>query len=520
MSSPTEPQADHWLTPSLWRRRMALWAGAVAVGLVAIAFASLADMAFQLFRGVYGNSPWWSLLLTPACFALLVWLTEGFLRNARGSGIPQVIAATSRGDTAFVERLLSLRVSAAKLVLTVLALGGGASVGREGPTVHVGAGLLYAFGRRLGFVDAREATRFALAGGAAGIAAAFNTPLAGVVFAIEELSNSYEHRFSGVLLGAVLIGGVVSLGIVGDYAYFGRLQASLPLGQAWLGVLLCGLAGGLFGGLFSRLVLVGTQRWPGRIGDWRQRHPVIFAALCGLVLAGLGIATGGHVFGTGYEEARSLLQDEAMVGAEFGAVKFLANLVSYVAGIPGGIFSPALAVGAGIGSNVASFLPSVDPSTLVLLGMCAYLAGVTQAPLTSAVISLELTSNQTMVLPIMAVCLIARAVSALLCPTPLYRSLANRLLDPTAPDDARTAEQPTSKAAEEADDSVDDAEPASPPVPAPILPVDPSEDGHSTTAKQDENGQPTKSMQNSDTGDNDAASAGTNANTPNIDSKP
>ena len=251
-----------------------------------------------------------------------------------------------------------------------------------------------------------------------------------------------------------------------------------------------------------------------------QRHPVIFAALCGLVLAGLGIATGGHVFGTGYEEARSLLQDEAMVGAEFGAVKFLANLVSYVAGIPGGIFSPALAVGAGIGSNVASFLPSVDPSTLVLLGMCAYLAGVTQAPLTSAVISLELTSNQTMVLPIMAVCLIARAVSALLCPTPLYRSLANRLLDPTAPDDARTAEQPTSKAAEEDDDSTDDAEPTSPPVPAPILPVDPSEDGHSTTAKQDENGQSAKTMQDSDTDNNDADSAGTSANTPNIDSKP
>ena len=469
MSSVDESPTDNWLTPSLWRRRVALWAGAVAVGLVAIAFAWLADAAYSLFKGVYGNSPWWSLLLTPACFALLVWLTSGYLRSARGSGIPQVIAATSSNDAGLVERLLSLRVSTAKLVLTVLALGGGASVGREGPTVHVGAGLLYAFGRRLGFVDARDAARFALAGGAAGIAAAFNTPLAGVVFAIEELSNSYEHRFSGVLLGAVLIGGVVSLGIVGDYAYFGRLDATLPLGQAWLAVLLCGLAGGLFGGLFSRLVLAGSARWPGSVGDWQQRHPVLFAALCGLVLAGLGIATGGSVFGTGYEEARGLLQGHASVGAEFGALKFLANLVSYVAGIPGGIFSPALAVGAGIGSNVASLLPSVDPSTVVLLGMCAYLAGVTQAPLTSAVISLELTSSHTMLLPILAVCLLARALSGLLCPTPLYRALADRLVDAlpeTAP--AASASGAIATAAD-------------------ILPVDPAQDSLAAVQRHDDN---------------------------------
>ncbi|MCB1560882.1 MAG: chloride channel protein [Xanthomonadales bacterium] len=484
MPSTHESLPDNWLTPSLWRRRAALWIGAVAVGLVAIAFASLADLAYRQFRGVYEQSSWWSLLLTPACFALLVWLTEGFLRNARGSGIPQVIAATARGDTGFVERILSLRVSAAKLALTVLALGGGASVGREGPTVHVGAGLLYAFGRRLGFVDAREATRFALAGGAAGIAAAFNTPLAGVVFAIEELSNSYEHRFSGVLLGAVLIGGVVSLGIVGDYAYFGRLQTTLPLGQSWLAVLLCGLAGGLMGGLFARLVLLGMRRWPGRVGEWRHRHPVQFAALCGLLLAALGIASGGSVFGTGYHEARSLLQDQAVVGTGFGAVKFIANLLSYVAGIPGGIFSPALAVGAGLGSNVAQILPSVDPSTVVLLGMCAYLAGVTQAPLTSAVISLELTSNQTMLLPILAACLIARAVSSLLSPLPLYRSLANRLLDAAGADDTRrksTDSQPASTTG--ALDQI--AEPGTATAASVILPVDPDEDDHLSRTPDD-----------------------------------
>jgi H+/Cl- antiporter ClcA len=106
----------------------------------------------------------------------------------------------------------------------------------------------------------------------------------------------------------------------------------------------------------------------------------------------------------------------------------LANVVSYWAGIPGGIFSPALAVGAGLGQNIAHFLPGAPAAAVVLLGMSAYLAGVTGAPLTSAVIAMELTDNQDMVIPIMAACLLARAAASLFCPTPVYRDFAERMV--------------------------------------------------------------------------------------------
>lgn len=415
--------------PAQWRRRIALWSGGILVGLAAIAFARGSDFAFACFTRLVAISPWLPLVWTPVVFGTLAWLTQGALKATRGSGIPQVIAAIEVEDAAFRARLLSLRVAVGKMFLTLIALGGGASIGREGPTVHVGAGLMLWLGRRFGYTDPKTLSRFILAGGGAGIAAAFNTPLAGVVFAIEELAGTYEHRFSGIVLTAVIFAGAVSLGVLGDYAYFGKVNAALPLGQGWLAVLLCGVCGGLGGGLFARMILLGEEGALGRVSALRARAPIRFAAGCGLTLAVLGILSGSAIYGTGYAQAHALVQSTHDQGATFGLLKLAANTLSYWAGIPGGIFSPALAVGAGMGNTLASFLGGTDPQAVVLLGMAGFLAGVTQAPLTAAVISLELTANQSLILPIMAVCLVARALSTIACPTPIYRAFANRLVE-------------------------------------------------------------------------------------------
>jgi H+/Cl- antiporter ClcA len=418
-----------FFAPQLWQRRAALWIGGVVVGLAAVVFARASDASFALFRQLVAVSPWWPLAVTPLVFALLSWLTEGVLKPTRGSGIPQVIAAIEVEDAGLRQRLLSLPVALGKMLLTLIALLGGASVGREGPTVHVGAGLMFWIGRRFGFADPKSLSRFVLAGGGAGIAAAFNTPLAGVVFAIEELAGTYEHRFSGIILTAVIFAGVVSLGLLGNYAYFGQVTSTLPLGQSWVAILLCGICGGIGGGLFSRLILLSDTGPLGRIAALRRRAPVLFAAACGLALAGIGVASGSVVYGTGYAEAHGLVQETHGAAAVFGLLKLAANILSYWAGIPGGIFSPALAVGAGMGHTISILLPAADGGAVILLGMAAFLAGVTQAPITSAVICLELTANQSMVIPIMAVCLLARGVSSLACQKPVYRAFAERLVE-------------------------------------------------------------------------------------------
>ena len=416
-------------SPVQWRRRVLFWSGAVVVGLAAIGMATAADWLFGVFQSVVRHNRYWPFLVTPAAFALLSWLTQGALKATRGSGIPQAMAALEVEDEGFRRSLLSLRVAVGKMALTLAALLGGASVGREGPTVHVGAGLLYTLGRRFGFADTVAAGRFILAGAAAGLAAAFNTPLAGVVFAIEEMSGAFEHRMSGILLTAVIIAGVVSLGILGNYAYFGRFDISLPLGRAWLAVLATGIVCGLAGGLFARLILPHDRGLRGVVGRLRARQPVLFAAACGLALVLLSQLTRTGLYGTGYEQAKEILAGHSDTVQAFGALKFLGNIASYWAGIPGGIFSPALAVGAGLGANIGALLPGTDHSAVVLLAMAAYLSGVTQAPLTATVISMELTANQQMVLPIMATCLLARAVSTLLCRKPVYHALADRLVE-------------------------------------------------------------------------------------------
>ena len=423
-----------------------MWIGAIVVALAAILFAKASTWSYRLFLLMLSYGAWIPLLVTPVVFGLLAWVTEGKLRATRGSGIPQVIGSMQIEDEGFRQRMLSMPIAAGKMILTLIALAVGASIGREGPTVHVGAGLFYSLGRRFGFTDAKAASRFILAGGACGIAAAFNTPLAGVVFAIEELAGTFEHRFSGLLLTAVIVGGVVSMGVLGNYSYFGEVQASLPLGHAWLAVLLTGVICGLLGGLFARLILLSRRGPLAYVGRLRSHAPILFAAGCGLALALIGFFSHGTVYGTGYDQARAFVQEASVTpGESFGIAKLLANVVSYWAGIPGGIFSPALAVGAGLGHNIAYFLPNVPAASVVLLGMSAYLSGVTSAPLTSAVIAMELADNQDMVIPIMAACLLARAASSLFSPTPVYRDFAERMVQDFENQQAAHAEAAHSK---------------------------------------------------------------------------
>jgi len=411
------------------RQRAAFWLGALLVGLTALTFAWLADQAYAIFHGMAGRHAWLPWLLTPAGFALLAWATQGWLSGTKGSGIDKVIAVQHRTTSRFRNAALALPIIAGKMLMTVLALFCGASVGREGPTVHVGAALMYTFGRRLGLHTQSAGSGLIIAGGAAGLAAAFNTPLAGVAFAIEELSPRFEQRLNGLILTAVLIGGMVTLGLLGPYSYFGSLEALLPFGGAWMAVIVCGLFGGLLGGLYCRLILPAKTGPLAMLHAWRARRPVLFAALCGLALAWLGWYSGQNVFGTGYEETRALLDGSPETDGSFLFWKFLANVVSFLAGIPGGLFSPSLSVGASIAPWLSDWIPGVSLQTAGLLGMAAYLAGVTASPLTATVVTVELSHSPDMILPILASTLLATAISRRISPTPLYQALARRLLE-------------------------------------------------------------------------------------------
>lgn len=186
-----------WGSWRVWKPRAVFWIGAIAVGLISVGFAWAADRAQHLFFSATSSGEWAFLLplvVTPLGFTLCAWLALTVFPNAGGSGIPQAIAARHLRDDADRSRLLSLKLAFGKVLLTVVGLLSGASIGREGPTVQVGASIMLQAARWGGMAQAKG---LILAGSAAGIAAAFNTPLAGIVFAIEEMSRTYESRANG-----------------------------------------------------------------------------------------------------------------------------------------------------------------------------------------------------------------------------------------------------------------------------------------------------------------------------------
>jgi len=413
-----------------WARRLVFWGAAMLVGLIAVAFAELSDLAQAAFRRVVTAIPLLPLVLTPLGFALSAWITYRFFPGSQGSGIPQTIAARGMTDIEKRRGLLSPRAVCGKVVLTLLALLVGASVGREGPTVQVGAAIMLAAGTLVGM---RRGDGMILAGGAAGVAAAFNTPLAGIVFAIEELARGFEHRASGVVLTAVILAGLASLAIVGNYSYFGSTEASLVEWRSWLAAPICGVIGGLLGATFTIIVVATVRRVPSLAGGFFKRYPFTLSAACGFAVAVIGVTSGGLVYGTGYSEAKEALEGSATLPWWYALAKMAATSLAAISGIPGGIFSPSLSVGAGLGATLAWLTPTAPQGAVVLLGMVGYFAGVVQAPITAFVIVMEMTNNQTMILPLMVASLVGYGISRAICKEPIYLALSKQYLPAAGP---------------------------------------------------------------------------------------
>lgn len=409
------------LSYRLWRKRLVFWCGAIAVGVAASYYAMLVDTATEYFNVWVRPHTLLPLLLSPIIFALCAWVTQRVAPAARGSGIPQVIAARVMRDRASRQRMLSMRVAIAKILLTALAILGGAAIGREGPTVQVGASIMLLCAS-LGGLGAQRGV--VLAGAAAGVAAAFNTPLAGIVFAIEEMARAFEQRNSSIVLIAIVFAGAAAISILGNYDYFGYTDVQLSITRNWQAVLAVGAAGGLMGGLFARALTHGEPWLRKNFVRIGLGHPALFAALCGLAVAGIGVATGGLTYGSGYALGHDLLHGEMAPLWWQMPAKMLATGLSAISGIPGGIFSPSLAVGAALGADMAQWFPATPLAGMVILAMVSYFSGVTQAPITAFVIVLEITGKATDAVPLIAAGVIAAAIGRMICPVSLYHSLA------------------------------------------------------------------------------------------------
>jgi H+/Cl- antiporter ClcA len=412
----------------VWIDRAVVLCYATAAGLLVVGFTLISDWVFGHFQRLYGRWPWAVLLTTPLITAGIVWLTRRYFPGAAGSGIPQVKAAL-HPDLPHDQRFFfaSLRLTLAKIGLGAAGFAAGLSIGREGPSVQVAAGVMQHARRWLSPGSTIDGRALLVAGGAAGIAAAFNAPLAGVLFAIEELTGRLETRSSGLIITAIVLAGLVAVSVFGNVSYFGVIHVP-RLGWDLLAPgLLVALASGAAGGLFARLMTASLTGATGRFNTWRARYPVRFAAGLGLCVAIIGLATGGITFGAGSEAVKQMLRGHDELTPLYTLLKFVATWLTAWSGVPGGIFAPALSIGAGIGDALSVIANADLAPALIAMGMAAFLAAVTQAPLTAIIIVMEMVDGHSMVLSLMAAAMLASLVSRMIS-RPLYDTLAEYMV--------------------------------------------------------------------------------------------
>lgn len=429
---------DELLAGRQWVDRAVVLCYAAITGLVVVGFTLLAERAshgFTALTAVREVGPFLPLIWTPALTVALLWWTRRFAPGAMGSGIPQVVRALD-DDLPDAQRswLVSLRLSLHKIGLVSAGLLAGLSIGREGPTVQVGAGVMGHARRWLSPASGLDAHDLMVAGAAAGIAAAFNTPLGGIVFALEQLSRRRSMSHSTLVVSSIVLAGLVAVSVFGNQTYFGRLRVQELNSAVLLPGILVAVAAGLAGGLFSRLIVVSARGSQDMFSRARLRHPLWFAAACGLVVAVIGIVTGGATAGAGYAPTRAMLEGQADIPVVFTLLKFCATWLSAWTGVPAGVFAPSLTIGAGIGYDVAVVV-GVGPEEaipLIALGMVGFLAATTQGPITAFIIVMEMVSGHTMVLSLMACALVSSGVARLLT-RPMYGELAALLPLPAMP---------------------------------------------------------------------------------------
>ncbi|HJO22917.1 MAG: chloride channel protein [Myxococcota bacterium] len=432
-----EIEAHPWRTglfsAGAWRRRALFVVAAVATGYVALFF-NLADRLSVTFRAfLLKGESLWGFQMDPSVGTgiaaglaiggmwLIMTLRDRFFPGTQGTGIPQVMAALDvDAEDPLRRHMISWRIAVGKALLLMIGIFAGATIGREGPSVHVGACLVYLIGCWRPFPSWAVKRGLILAGGSAGIAAAFNAPIAGTVFAIEEIGRSFDKKNVGLIMVAVALACTACWVYIGDYVFYGRLNPSLTSPVQWLVIIPIAAVAGFLGGCFSRAVVAGT-RWVNRT---LKNHRVLVPLGLGAGLAGLGLVSGGASYGSGYEQALAILQNETEMSFSYLWVKAAGNFISLVSGIPGGLFDPSFSVGAAMGQLTAPLFPGIDPRALCMIAMTAYFTGVVRSPITSVVILLEMTTARDMAMPLFLTSAIAYESSKLISKTSIYEGLS------------------------------------------------------------------------------------------------
>ncbi len=380
---------------------------AVLMSFLIVLYGMLFRFSEAFYRHLIADTPSLVFILTPV-FILGSWhLVRLFAPMAGGGGIPQVMVAldlhSDEKSRPAVQDMMSIRTALVKVASSCLAVLGGAAIGNEGPSVHISSCIFYSIYRLYNKVQPKLDHRiWVVTGSAAGLAATFNTPLGGIVYAIEELGSQHFTKVKTALLIAILIAGTMSQAMLGTYLYFGAPTTYPATLQSTILVVIFAALIGWSGALFGE-VLSWAQRKRKQIkGYWKN---FFFVLGLSYLIAGI-IYINPECLGSGKEYINGLLftKNEFIYGTP--VLRILSTFLSTITGVAGGIFAPAFAMGAGLGKLFIEFcaqfiIYDVHRNLFVLCGMISFLTGMTRAPFTAFILVVEMTDRHGAILPMM-----------------------------------------------------------------------------------------------------------------------
>ena len=403
------------------------WVASILTGLVAVLFSRFFNLAEKFTAYIFQYNAKLLFIISPVCFVASWWIVTKFAPNAKGSGIPQTMAAIELAnpkDNLKVNKLLSIRILVTKIFSSLILAAGGGAIGREGPTIQIAGSIFRKVNQLLPQWWPKISKRnMIMTGAAAGLAAAFNTPLGGIVFAVEELTKTHISYFKTALFSAVLIAGLTAQALLGPYLYLGYPDVSHLSAWIFIDVLIIALVTGLLGSLMSKIILAAF-RWK---STFRNKNQYFFYAIfSAFVIVSLAYFVNENILNSGKAIMTAVLFTGNKVLPWYTPIlRISGSVISFTVGGAGGIFAPALSAGACLGSVMSGWLhllPS-DTNLIILCGMVGFLTGVTRTPFTSAILVLEMTDRHNVIFHLMLAGMIASIIAIVIDKHSLYDHL-------------------------------------------------------------------------------------------------
>ena len=379
--------------------------------------------------------------MAPVCFVLSWWLVKKYAPYAKGSGIPQVMAAVELANPKEhhkIKYLLSVKIIIFKMLSSVILVIGGGAIGREGPTIQIAGSVFRTVNEYLPSWWPKISKRnMIMTGAAAGLSAAFNTPLGGIVFAVEELAKTHINYFKTALFTAVIIAGLMAQTLAGSYLYLGYPKtAGVGLSIMFPVILVAGISGILASKL--SVLMLKINAWNKTLKNDRQK--ITFLIASALIIASLAYFVNREILGSGKEiMERTLFTADKHEDWYVPLFRMIGPALSFTSGGAGGIFAPALSAGASIGSVISGWihLSPNETNVVILGGMVAFLTGITRAPFTSAIIVLEMTDRHSLIFHLMLAGMVSSLISVMVSKKSLYDLLKNSYLEEIRSDHAQ-----------------------------------------------------------------------------------